>query len=535
MNKQLYIIAGLCLVLSANSSHAQAPGSLTAYGGASETSLKIGTGSLWQDQAESTYIGPGTYTIDGIWEIYSKNVFIDPAAVIIGNGTIKIYDAATVGGAGGATFMDGNNSEVATEPHSAAIGVNIKIYNTSGVKLGQANYLSGLDSRGFTNLAHSSLYVGKDLELMSDGAHITLGNVATGDLRFDSDATITGYSSNRMVITSNDAITSHVVKDAGGASFTYPVGIAAGDYTPAQITGNGKYHVSVQSATAPSSTSITDPTEGINRVWHIYQAAPEGTATSLTLQHNTTTNGINYNDNIAFITRNMGAGIWSSSSSSDYVSSGVHTNTAAIPSGIPVSSGSDGAFLSKTSDAGSPLPIKLISFDAVKKGNSGFLTWETAQEKNSTGFEIERSSTAVENWQSIGFVNTKSKDGMANSVLKYEFNDNRPVAGTNYYRLKSLSNDQKMSLSAVRMLQFEKTNTAIVSPNPATDYINISGINSGDKVSIADITGRIVYRATFSGTDDMDKINISALHPGVYTLSIQGGKNRSQVYKILKK
>jgi hypothetical protein len=287
MNKQLYIIAGLCLVLSANSSHAQAPGSLTAYGGASGMSLKVNTGGLWQDRAESTYIGPGAYTIDGTWEIYSKNVFIDPAAIITGNGTIKIFDAATVGGAGGATLLDGNNSEVATEPHSAAIGVNIEFYNTSGMKLGQANYLPGLNARGFTNLSNSSLYIGKDLKLMADGAHVTLGDVATGDLRFDSDATITGYSSSRMVITSDNAITSHVVKDAGGSSFTYPVGIAAGDYTPAQITGNGKYHVSVQSATAPSSPSITNPTEGINRIWHIYQDAPAGTASSLTLQHNT--------------------------------------------------------------------------------------------------------------------------------------------------------------------------------------------------------------------------------------------------------
>ena len=141
---------------------------------------------------------------------------------------------------------------------------------------------------GFTVVtANSSLYVGKDLLFAVDGADVTLGTSVTGNLIFDSNATISNYRPERMVIT-NNSIQSHMVKQSASGGFIFLVGISDGNYTPAQITGSGNYHVSVQDY-ASSISNETLLQGGPQRTWHVYT-----NLAARQLLFNTTPQMINY-------------------------------------------------------------------------------------------------------------------------------------------------------------------------------------------------------------------------------------------------
>src|SRR5947208_484440 len=71
-----------------------------------------------------------------------------------------------------------------------------------------------------------------------------------------------------------------------------------------------------------------------------------------------------------------------------------------------------------------PLPVKLTYFNAKRNNASSVgLAWQTAQELNSKGFEIQR-LIGNGGWQVVGFVPTQALNGNSSSVLNYSFNDN---------------------------------------------------------------------------------------------------------------
>ena len=67
-----------------------------------------------------------------------------------------------------------------------------------------------------------------------------------------------------------------------------------------------------------------------------------------------------------------------------------------------------------------------------------------------------------------------------------------------------------------------------VFPNPATDQINISGLNSGIKVYIHDVKGKQILMTT------KKEINIEHLTNGLYFITIINGSKRYST-KLLKK
>ena len=122
--------------------------------------------------------------------------------------------------------------------------------------------------------------------------------------------------------------------------------------------------------------------------------------------------------------------------------------------------------------AGSPLPIALISFKIEKIGdNSVILNWATASEQNFDYFSVEQSSNGI-NFESIGKV-----DGAGSSkvVLNYSYLDQKPFVGKNYYRLKSIDKDGSYEYSKVVFIEFESVKKMTIYPNPSKgDFINYS-------------------------------------------------------------
>ena len=93
-----------------------------------------------------------------------------------------------------------------------------------------------------------------------------------------------------------------------------------------------------------------------------------------------------------------------------------------------------------------PLPVTLLKFEAEKIGDQALLTWTTALEFNNSHFIIQRSADGI-NFEDIGKVYSKKSTPNA-----YNFTDNKPNKGINYYRLKQVDYDAKFEMSPIEPL-----------------------------------------------------------------------------------
>ncbi len=111
----------------------------------------------------------------------------------------------------------------------------------------------------------------------------------------------------------------------------------------------------------------------------------------------------------------------------------------------------------------STLPLNLLSFDAQIKNEKVNLRWQTANETNVTGFDIERMTG--NNWVKIGSVQSS---GNASGTNDYSFSDNLPARGVNYYRLKIIDADGKSAYSRIINFEFRISRAFVYQnvPNP---------------------------------------------------------------------
>lgn len=115
-----------------------------------------------------------------------------------------------------------------------------------------------------------------------------------------------------------------------------------------------------------------------------------------------------------------------------------------------------------------PLPIELLSFVASRHQNHVNLEWSTASELNNDYFVIEKSENGL-NWYPIQKV-----DGAGNSSTQIDYHswDDKPLIGTNYYRLKQVDFDQHFSYSNIEVVYFDSEVT-LAYPNPASHELTV--------------------------------------------------------------
>jgi hypothetical protein len=491
-------------------------GSMSIYNGFTHN---LTTDSTFE-YAESIYIGPNAQLeINGVFIIHSKNVWIAPAAQITGNGKIiftdpgnnLFYQAMT----GAPTLLDANNGTV--------WDIDIEFKNPQNIVLADvADPGYGVPNPAGTMAA--TLNIGKDISFQADDGYLSLNG---HNLVLGHNASISNYASNRMILTGNSA-TGHVVKQNNSpTSFIFPIGIAENDYTPAVIHGDGTYHVSVTDYNACGAT-IHIPEEGIDRSWHIYGSP----ALSISLHHNVVTNGSEYFDPEGFITQYMGSGTWSSAENNDYISAGIHSNSVAMAARIAALSTDDGAWLSKTSDASTPLPVTLIKFEVVYSENKeAILHWVTNLQTDLAGFEIEHSTNGT-SWNKIGMVKTLSSEDNNNLLPEYIFYDPSPAIGQNYYRLKLIDVNNTAEYSpAKKLLMDEENETPFVYPNPLGAQLYIGNIKDRTRIHLYSSTGRIIHT---SEIEQNTPLNLEHLAPGTYFLHIHTSSGKIFTEKIIK-
>ncbi|MFC5270923.1 T9SS type A sorting domain-containing protein [Adhaeribacter terreus] len=187
--------------------------------------------------------------------------------------------------------------------------------------------------------------------------------------------------------------------------------------------------------------------------------------------------------------------------------------------------------------APAPLPVEMVGFWAEKVNNKVKLSWQTASEKNSKLFRVQRSADA-RNWKTIG---EKTAQGHSSSLTTYEYIDLPDFSGLVYYRLAQEDLDGTLSFSAVKVVAFEKpiSGTLQLYPNPAAQqlFLKLETLETETaQIRISDLAGREVLNTKKQLQAGENKVScgIEKLPAGFYVLSVQT-KNQTQQARFVKR
>ena len=181
------------------------------------------------------------------------------------------------------------------------------------------------------------------------------------------------------------------------------------------------------------------------------------------------------------------------------------------------------------------LPVELVDFKGkLKEDKTTLLTWSTASELNNDYFDVQRKIQGGSTWENIGKI-----DGFGNSnhFISYNFIDNQPQTGENYYRLNQVDFNGKSEYSPTIMIKLEakitdKKAAFVLYPNPVKNEIWIKSednITTDNQVplDVYDITGERMYSAMMQ--ENLQHVDLTQYQRGIYIIKIG-----SQVFKIRK-
>lgn len=189
-----------------------------------------------------------------------------------------------------------------------------------------------------------------------------------------------------------------------------------------------------------------------------------------------------------------------------------------------------------------PLPVELLDFKGEKREDASHLNWQTASEKNSDKFEIERATNSqVSQWEKLGEVKAA---GLSQFIQNYSFVDIYPEKAINYYRLKMIDNDGSYEYSKIVALDYRKLGLMNISvyPNPMDQsfFIDAKG-HDKDKLTLKmyDPLGRMIWSESYEVRGTYDKREFHRplyATSGVYMLKLvnESTNDENSVQLILK-
>ncbi|MEO6917052.1 MAG: hypothetical protein ABI151_16725 [Chitinophagaceae bacterium] len=256
--------------------------------------------------------------------------------------------------------------------------------------------------------------------------------------------------------------------------------------------------------------SIGAPLTGIstNKYWNIEKIS--GSEARVQLELNGAVDGAGVNDVI--VVGNYANSQWVG------VQGTVQPGTATSGAVVSRNLNSYGAFTFGYINFGlGALPVKLVSFDAVKKDKGASIDWKA--EAVSARFEVQR-STDGKNFSTIGSVVsvvTKSQ---------YSYFDASLPQGTIYYRLQSVEKDGSTSFSKMAIIVNKEMSASQATMYPtlviSQARFSISDAKGGRlDVMVSDMQGRVVKQLQLNVTAGSFEttMDLSALKSGVYQVT----------------
>ncbi len=192
---------------------------------------------------------------------------------------------------------------------------------------------------------------------------------------------------------------------------------------------------------------------------------------------------------------------------------------------------------------GSPLPVKLVTFDATRIKEDVAVSWTTAAEINASHFVVEVSADGelfetVSKVRAVGTADNGSRYQLMHDDVQRKMNG----ASVVYYRLMSVDQDGTSATSDLVSVKFDDSDmmdAVKTFPNPFNTELTIQ-IPSAEKTSatieVLDIRGRKVASTAKSLVEGMNEVRVSevaTLETGIYFVktTVNG---ESKVVKVMK-
>ncbi len=185
-----------------------------------------------------------------------------------------------------------------------------------------------------------------------------------------------------------------------------------------------------------------------------------------------------------------------------------------------------------------PVPVELISFEAVPKEEYNELTWSTATETNNSGFYIEKSNDKA-NWNEAGFV-----PGFGNSTIirRYTYIDFEN--SSTFYRLRQVDFNGKYNYSKIiEAVKQRRTSISVENayPNPFSHNTKINFMlpfEADVKIEMFNVLGekiRSLYEGRLSSGVHSREISREDFNNGIYYVKFTAGGETKIIKTVLTK
>jgi hypothetical protein len=449
----------------------------------------------------------------------------NPALYNNGN-TLQINSGATlyINGA----FVNQSTSNYINNGNVAVIG---NMTNNQAMVSPFAGVLV-FDGTSQQTVSGSSPLLAQDVEI-NNATGVILNNTLqiSGECSFISGIVSTSASSTPMLFTSAGTVsvtnpasnTSHVrgyVVKEGTGNFAYPVGDGTRYQTvDVNLSANSSgMRVTYDTTNAGSATFSTGGSEATALVAYnpleFWDISPIGTATgTVTIYWDNYRNvGIANVSDLKVAHKSGGNWLNEGTTGSGTIAAGSVTSNS-LSSWSPFGLGSI--------SASSPLPLHLLQFSGIAYPTYNQLKWQTANEKDISSFELQRSEDG-KNYQTIGYI--AAQESMNNN---YHYNDYIEQAGNLFYRLKMIGLENETAYSNTLKINraADKNQLSYVFPNPAQETIYLSTSAEaliGSKAQLFDIQGKLIQETLINAKTL--SIKLSSLAQGTYILKLENGE-----------
>jgi hypothetical protein len=172
-----------------------------------------------------------------------------------------------------------------------------------------------------------------------------------------------------------------------------------------------------------------------------------------------------------------------------------------------------------------PLPLQILRFTSHLTLNKTIgLEWVTTSENGIKSFVLERSSNNIQ-YKEIA---TVAAENNGEFVETYTYEDKLAPKGTNYYRLRIIGTDGKVTYSPLAVINLTKVASPKLFPNPPSG--GVLHIRPGSDpikfINIYDIAARKVKTLQSVASGGTVDIPIYTLSNGIYFVEIRTSKTR---------
>ena len=359
------------------------------------------------------------------------------------------------------------------------------------------------------------------------GGKLTLG---ANNLTFGRTSTLTGASSTSYFVTNSTGSVSHSISASG--SFEFPISANTTSYTSLTIAlaaGDPTERFSVRVATGVTPVS-SDAAFCVNRTWTINEITAGGNSAILTFKWAAADEGVSFNHSIASKAYRNNGSIWvlASTMSVPALSGGIYSSSTLS---------SISTFSPWIVSSTSVLPIGLEYIRGYRMNNEHIINWKVNCTSMEAKFEIERSRDA------IGFIAIGNiRAGYVRCLQPFDFTDVSPMAGINYYRIKMIDVDGKISYSPIIALLNKKSGFEIVGlvPTLVNEGKAILNMTSAQKqiidISVTDAAGKLISsrKETIIAGSTQLEMDFNTLSAAVYTLTVRTGEGDKKTIRFVK-